>query len=236
MLDAVSYTIKKHPQARHIKLRVSLRNGVEVVVPLKFNEKKVAAFVAEHQAWITKSLAKLQEKAARLPTVACFARPDEIRLTALDEVWQVRYIEHKKSEVIMTPQRVLIVSGNVTQVTVYKKILLHWLKARARVYLGDTLQRLSVATGLEYKALTVRGQQTIWGSCTAKKNISLNYKLIFLPVNLVEHIILHELAHTVHLNHSAAFWRLLARFDPQWNQHRKAVRQTADKLWVPGWV
>ncbi len=88
------------------------------------------------------------------------------------------------------------------------------LKARAKVYLPSRLAYLSKKHGLEYRKLSLRNQKTLWGSCSAKNNISLNIKLMDLPDHLIDYVILHELTHTVQKNHGPAFWRTLEQYSP----------------------
>src|SRR5690606_14502003 len=89
-----------------------------------------------------------------------------------------------------------------------KELLIRWLKKMAKIYLASQLNKISEVTQLSYKNLTIRDQQTRWGSCTRDKNISLNFRILFLPEHLASHILIHELCHTVHLNHSDKFWSL----------------------------
>ena len=85
-----------------------------------------------------------------------------------------------------------------------------------------------------YRRLTVRGQRTLWGSYSSSGTLSLNYKLLFLPSELVDYVVLHELAHTRHMNHSRAFWRLLERMAPGARQLDQRVNDEARR--VPRWL
>ena len=80
----------------------------------------------------------------------------------------------------------------------------------------------------------VRNQKMQWGSCSTSKNIQLNYRIFFLPQALAEHILLHELSHIQHLNHSRAFWQLLSELDPHCHEHNKALKTIEAKL--PAWL
>ncbi|MEF8833912.1 MAG: M48 family metallopeptidase, partial [Halofilum sp. (in: g-proteobacteria)] len=109
-----------------------------------------------------------------------------------------------------------------------------WLKAETRRTLVPRLGELARAHRLYFVRTTVRGQRTRWASCSGRGTISLNFRLLFLPGRLVEHVLLHELAHTRHLDHSRHFWSLLARLDPDWRRHHEELR--AARRWVPAWV
>ncbi len=93
---------------------------------------------------------------------------------------------------------------------------------------------LSQQTGLDFSSVSIRNQRSRWGSCSTLKAINLSYKLIYLPVPLLDHIMIHELCHTIHMNHSGKFWRLVAQFDPEWKLHCHETR-SGDK-YIPLWA
>jgi predicted metal-dependent hydrolase len=93
------------------------------------------------------------------------------------------------------------------------------LRVKVRELLFPIAEQLASKHGFALRGLLVKSQRTRWASCSAKKNLSLNTKLLFLPPDLVHHALTHELCHTVYMNHSRAFWRLVASNEP----HYKAL-------------
>jgi len=85
------------------------------------------------------------------------------------------------------------------------------LKRKAKAFLPGELERLARKHGLTYNQLKIRKSKTRWGSCSSKRTINLSFYLILLPQHLIEYVLLHELCHTVEMNHSPAFWALLDR-------------------------
>ena len=83
--------------------------------------------------------------------------------------------------------------------------------AKAKRHLTDRLNGLAKARGFMFNRLSIRSQRTRWGSCSRNKNISLNVKLVLLPEDLMDYVILHELVHTRIHNHSKSFWEELDR-------------------------
>lgn len=75
-----------------------------------------------------------------------------------------------------------------------------------------------------FVSIRVRNQKTRWGSCSSKRTLSFNFKILFLPTHVADYIIVHELCHLKELNHSPAFWRLVARTIPNYNEIRKSLR------------
>ena len=86
------------------------------------------------------------------------------------------------------------------------------LRTRAKEYLPVEIQRLAQQHDFHYKQIKIRKSKTRWGSCSSKGTINLSFYLMLLPSHLIEYVLLHELCHTVEMNHSAAFWSLLDRY------------------------
>ena len=163
-------------------------------------------------------------------------RPEAIQLPAVGESWLVEYRKIGVRTVAArtdSPGRI-VVYGATGDVKQCHAALRRWLARRAKKVLVPWLQSLSRETELQYSKLTIRSQKTRWGSCSAKKNISLNCKLLFLPRDVVRYVLVHELCHTFELNHSTLFWSLVRQLEPGTDQHHGYMRD-AWKL-IPAWA
>ena len=106
-----------------------------------------------------------------------------------------------------------------------KKKLTQFLKIRAKDIFTDRLDQWAEAMNLSYKSLKLSSAKTRWGSCSSKKNINLNWKLIFAPMNIIDSVVIHELAHLKHMNHSKDFWEWVRQFDPNEKKHTKWLKE-----------
>lgn len=96
-----------------------------------------------------------------------------------------------------------------------------WYRQKAKKHFLKRVPELAAQHGFAYCNISVRDARTRWGSCSAKKNLSFNWRLMKAPEEVIDYIILHELAHTVALDHSRKFWRLVASVCPAY-EHAKA--------------
>jgi len=233
MIWPPEYTLKKHPRARHVKLKASAHHGLEIVVPLRFNPKHIPEILENNKAWIEKKLEELRV-ASQIEEVPFL--PENISFIAFNSIWQIHYVKthNKNISLISRPNQELVLLGNIDNIKSCKKLLIQWIKEKAKQLLSTHLQVVSQQLNLPYGKATIRAQSTRWGSCSSTQTISLNYKLLFLPTELMTHVLIHELCHTVHMNHSGKFWRLVASFDSNWKEHNRQVRQ-ADQ-YVPRWL
>jgi hypothetical protein len=115
-----------------------------------------------------------------------------------------------------------------------RALLKGWLLRRAKQQLPTWLRETSRELELPFGDVAIRGQRTRWGSCSAAGNINLNYGLLFLPPDLVRYLFVHELCHTVHLNHSPRYWALVQSKEPHYKILERALKQAAHT--VPAWL
>ena len=162
--------------------------------------------------------------------------PQAIVLGAVGRRFTVCYKYHKGRglEISQPSPSGLELSGNTSNQKGCLALLRAWLQAQGRLHLVPWLQKLSHQTGLTFRTTQIRGQKTRWGSCSSRGTISLNYKLLFVPPHLVNYLMVHELCHTVHLNHSASFWSLLATFEPACRTLDAEMKRAG--LLVPHWA
>lgn len=226
------YKIKKHRRAKYVKMRATKTNGLEITIPYRFSLKNIPSILEENKAWIIQQLQQIQA----LQNQYTDALPEQIILHAMNETWKIIYMEcNSKLEMIeRKPYRELVFVGKIQDKILCKKKLIAWLKAMSRFHLTTQLKTISELIQLNFLNVTIRDQETVWGSCTIDKNISLNYKLLFLPTTLVNYVLIHELCHTKHLNHSERFWKLVEKFDPLWKEHRRELRQA--NQFIPHWL
>jgi hypothetical protein len=229
---SIPYATRISARARHAQIRILPPGRVEVVIPRGMPASVAAQLVASKQDWVRRKLAQWTAHTAESDAST---HPASIHLAAVDRRLPVRY-RPTDAAGVRTAVRdgLLTLSGAVDDVSRVRLALRRWLMARARTELPPMLQALSDRHGLAFDQVAVRFQKGRWGSCSARRHISLNARLLCLPTELARHVMLHELTHLQHLNHSRAFWALLHRLDPDADQHHAALRTAWLRL--PAWL
>lgn len=103
-------------------------------------------------------------------------------------------------------------------------------KSRALLYLRTRTKKLAKQTGFTPKNVRIRNASSRWGSCSRKGELMLHYRLVFLPPDLCDYVILHELCHLMHFNHSKSFWALLSQFVPACVSMRRILHKDGARL------
>jgi predicted metal-dependent hydrolase len=224
--------LRQSLRAKRLQMRISYRKGLEIILPRRFARNDARAFVESKRDWIEKQYARLT---ASPPAEVSPLPPAEISLRLLNENWTICYLNtanKKKLSLKENPDNILSITGAIDSQDSHKiySLLTKWLKKKAYDILPFQLQKISRETGLIYHKVTIRNQKTLWGSCNIKKNINLSLSLLFLPPHLVNYVLIHELCHTVHLNHSVRFWKLVSRYDPHYRQHAAETREGKDYI------
>jgi len=213
-------------------MRIQPGLGLVVTIPKRFAKRDVPQVLAEHDAWIRESLADLERQ-----TPEAYRRwpPEALHLHALDEIWWLHFGQsNARIDGSNQPDMRVYLTDSADDKSAVAAALADLLKRRARQVLPPWVARLAAPHGLSVKRVSVRGQRTVWGSYSSSGTLSLNYKLLFLPARYVDYVLLHELAHTRYLDHSADFWRFLFSLDKD-AEHLDATMNDVTQG-VPPWL
>lgn len=235
-----SYRVRESARAKHVSIKISHLGEVEVVVPTGFDRRQIPDIIRKRQDWIAKTIQRIVAERQLATPVSGESLigdlPTQLQLQSLAEQWQIQYKAVATNQVILTTttaQR-LNLRGAIDRPPLCHRALQQWLKRKAEAQLIPWLRQTSQDVMLPFNRAAVRGQKTLWASCSSKSNISLNYKLLFLPPHLVRYVFIHELCHTVYLNHSRKFWALVAEKEPNYRQFDTELNKAW--IYIPEWL
>ncbi len=219
----VTWSVRESERARRMVVRVFHSGRVEVVVPVRTPPRLIATFLERHRQWIERKRAEARRTAVAPEPFP----PAGIDLPACAERWRVHLAGGIGRLRLASGEGLITVRGDAADRAALRQALRHWLLERAREVLEPALADCAREFGFSYQQMVIRRQRTRWGSCSVRGTISLNACLLFLPPPVVRYLLIHELAHTRHMNHSRRFWQCVASFCPQY--------QRLDRLLIEGW-
>jgi predicted metal-dependent hydrolase len=224
MIWPPNYNLKVSKKAKYLQLKITQSYQLQVIVPSKYAKKItsqiVSEFIEEKKSWIEKHL-------AHKPLIST---PHQVTLCN-GEVFKISYEQAARNAVKCVNDQLIV---NSPEPSHNEQLLKRWLKNYAKKLLLPIADNLAQITKFVPAKINVKEQKNLWGNCSSAKIINLNYKLIFLPLHLVQHVILHELAHLKHFNHSTRFWQLLQALDQHALEHDKQLKNA--NHYVPLWI
>lgn len=131
--------------------------------------------------------------------------------------YKIEYQPHKmmKPRVVLLKKKIKVYRGETSRLT-HKAVFTEWLKTEAETYIASRCRRLAKKHEFEFNRLSIKDQKTRWGSCSSKKNLNFNIRLMLTPKKVIDYVIIHELCHLKQMNHSARFWNLVESIMPDY--------------------
>lgn len=215
----ISYTHKTHPRSRSIKIKIEASGEVVVVTPNRISSRAVESFVEQQTAWIEQHLAKINLKKKVSETddsVALFGKVYQKKIVNKPTIPRGVSVGSRQL-IINVPSPELPAAELKTKVQTY---ITRFLKNTAEQYIVPRTHQLAKHMGISFGTITLRQQKSRWGSCSSQGNLNFNWRLIHAPTEVIDYVIIHELAHRRHMDHSTAFWNLVSHYDPAYKEHR----------------
>ncbi len=226
------WAFRESRRARRLTVRVFHSGRVEVVVPSRTSRMIVERFIERHRTWIERKRAEARKHASPPEPFP----PATLEFGGTGESWRLHVAGGTgRLRLKVVAPGLLSLRGNCSRTPAPSRTFCAAGSCvRAAEALAPLLEACAQEMELPYRRLAVRRQRTRWGSCSTRGTISLNCCLLFQRPEVVRYLLVHELAHVRHMNHSARFWDLVARYCPDC---RRLDRELLDG-WrrVPSWV
>ncbi len=224
------YEIIYSKRAKYVRIKLSNSGDLTVVLPKGISSKVAHKFIKNKIFWVEKNLQNISVGIRK-------SAPEVLDLKLIGESWDIEYeTTQNKSENLEVMEQTdlkLRIFGNaesINNVDLLYKSINQWCKKKAKAVFKEMLEGIAEQYGFHFQKLSVRAQKTRWGSCSNSKNISLNCKLLLMPEEVATYVMIHELCHTIEMNHSLRFWSLVQECDPQYKKHRSLLRRLGKEI------
>lgn len=212
----------RRSQRKTIALIIREDGSLEVRAPLRMTDAQIMEFVQSKQAWVN------QRQTAVRSAVPAHAYLAGEEFLFLGTKYPLRYVEKQRIMVQFSGKSIdLRIKGQSDAA----EWIEGWYRLQAREYLTDRLAHYSQVWGFSYKNLRINGAGTRWGSCNAqRKSLNFTWRLMMAPPEIVDYVVVHELCHLKHPNHSPEFWKEVERILPDYKRRRKWLKENGLKL------
>jgi len=241
--NEIPYIIKESSKAKNIRLVID-NNGLHIVKPKKVAIGQIKRVLKDKSSWISKHYEKLLESKKCIPerkwvtgeTLLYLGKSYRLNITEHNKIKNHNLSDVKKGiisvsfdgdafnilmdEIATGEERKILVEG----------IIKRWYRKAADSVIYERLEHYCRITGLSHNAVRLKEQKTRWGSCSKDGNLNFNWKLVMAPLWVVDYVVLHELCHLRHLNHSKDFWMMVEYYMPQYKKAQEWLKNNGATL------
>ncbi len=202
-------------------LSISINESAELIVraPNRISDKKIQDFINEKENWITRNQAVVKARAKD-------TGKDKNMLLYLGTLFPLKTDDDAKK--ISFNGKEFVADLQNKEKT--KKSLKTWYKNKFKEVAVPRLFYFAEKHNLQVNQVRIKEQRTLWGSCSSRNNINLNFLLIMAPLKVIDYVIIHELVHTIHKNHSANFWNAVEAIMPNYKEAKYWLKENGYKL------
>lgn len=205
-------------EVRHARIRVSEDHGVRIILPKNFSTKDLENLLKKKQKWISKNLDFFKRKSKNI-----HLKENEIlflgqifkQILTRTDISNVDF----NNNIIYSPQNLKTTSKR-----------LKWYKYEAKKTIKERADFYAILYNYTYNRIFIRNQRTKWGSCSAKKNLSFNWRLILCPLFVIDYLVCHELVHTLIMKHNKLFWLQLKSIYKDTEKAQKWLKEYSNTI------
>lgn len=194
---------------------VNGQGKVIVRAPLTASQKSIEDFVKKHEGWIAKKKSVALACKVQLPTDNLHG----YNVLLLGKYYQTVVYSQDRVALDIQNNRLYIPEKNA------QKRLTLWIKENALRIVKQSVEEQSLRMGVTANSISITGAKSFWGICTGKNDLRFCYRVLYAPKDVLEYVVVHELAHIKHKNHSIAFWREVEQYIPNWKEKRRWLKQ-----------
>ena len=192
---------------------------LNIISPLRVSKKFLLSFLEKKKDWVLERIKKSKEKKKLIQDNKILFLGQRIDIKIIESSLLVNggFCELKDNELIVN------ISKN-WQNTLLESVVINWYKKESFEIISEKVGFYANSFNFQYGTITIRDQKTIWGSCNSKNNLSFNWKAIFFNNDVINYLVVHELVHTIHKNHSKKYWQAVENILPNYKDLNKMLK------------
>jgi predicted metal-dependent hydrolase len=229
------WPVEVHRRAfrRSVSIYLYPSKPIKVVASKSTTQKMIVDFLMSKKDWIEKNFEKLNAHKAKFPDKKIRASED-FPFLGKDRKFKVVITLNKKTFVSVTDENMLLhiprndwsADTPLAEHPTALKEIRHFYKREAVKFLSERIAHWAKEMNLHPTQVKFREQRTRWGSCSSRKVINLNWRLIVFDVAIIDYVIVHELAHIQHMDHSSRFWGLVAKHVGNYQELMRSLKES----------
>lgn len=204
-------------------------DGIVVKIPLYFPVSDLEKLIMDKAGWIAEKTEYVKEKQKGKPTHQ-FVSGEEFYYRGTSLVLNLIVNCDRKRVMVKKQAGTLLVVSPLAEKTVIKDAVKKWYRERAREVLTDKVSYYRQFIGKPVGEIRIKEQKSRWGSCSSQGNLNFNWKIVMAPDEIIDYLVVHELCHLLHMNHSKDFWDSVGRVIPEYKKREKWLKEKGTLL------
>ncbi len=203
-------------------LSLTINENAELIIraPKRLSIEKIQDFINEKENWINRKKRLIENQIKDVTS-------NHNKLLYLGTLFPINVEQNASKELFFTGEEFIANSIEPDSLSLSIK---KWYKNKFKEIALPRVAYFANKHNLMVNQVRIKNQKTMWGSCSSKNNINLNYLLLMAPMGVIDYVIVHELVHTIHRNHSTDFWDSVESIMPEFQEHKRWLKKNGYKL------
>ena len=203
-------------------LSLTINENAELIIraPKRLSIEKIQDFINEKENWINRKKRLIENQIKDVTS-------NHNKLLYLGNLFPINVEQNASKELFFTGEEFIANSIEPDSLSLSIK---KWYKNKFKEIALPRVAYFANKHNLMVNQVRIKNQKTMWGSCSSKNNINLNYLLLMAPMGVIDYVIVHELIHTIHRNHSTDFWDSVESIMPEFQEHKRWLKKNGYKL------
>ncbi len=225
----IKYIVNRRKR-KTIGISITIEDGLKIAAPQHLTRRQIEEVIYSKSSWIIKKLDALEKlntdkKEYEIGEKFLYLGKEYI-------LHKIESIDQDLPRITIDNTRIVIYApaGILAQKEYIRKLIISWYIEQANHILPERMKWLCEKTKIYPAKVRIKEQKSRFGSCSTKRNINLNWRLIMAPIEVLDYVIVHELCHLKEMNHSKAFWALVESIVPEYKKHRDWLKKNGVRL------
>ena len=203
-------------------LSLTINENAELIIraPKRLSIEKIQDFIIEKENWINRKKRLIENQIKDVTS-------NHNKLLYLGNLFPINVEQNASKKLFFTGEEFIANSIEPDSLSLSIK---KWYKNKFKEIALPRVAYFANKHNLMVNQVRIKNQKTMWGSCSSKNNINLNYLLLMAPMGVIDYVIVHELVHTIHRNHSTDFWDSVESIMPEFQEHKRWLKKNGYKL------
>lgn len=216
--ETIEVTVTKSKR-KSLSIAIQPDGNLLVKAPLGLSDEELLKWIKSKTGWIIRQREKVLEQQKNNPPKR-YRTGEKISYLGQEYELEVRISEGRAGMIGMIENK-LVVFSKVDSEEVVEKILNNWYVEQAKIWIQKRVRFFARQMGENYKNITIKNQKKRWGSCSSNRNLNFNWRLVIMPEEIIDYVVVHELCHLKQMNHSKAFWDEVEKVLPDYKIREK---------------